>query len=140
MRWDLAVIILVVYNCVSIPFEVAFEQKFAEHVVLDILDFIIDAIFFIDLIINFFTTYVNSKTGREVYSLKQIALHYLSGRFWVDLLASVPFELLLSPFVRNQDTLLQIFGLMKLVRLLRLGRIITYMSFHQGFKVGAKIG
>ena len=121
IRWDLAVIVLVVYNCISIPFEVAFEQKFTEHVILDILDFIIDAIFFLDLVINFFTTYVNSKTGREEYSLKKISLHYLSGRFWVDLLASVPFELLFAPFVQNQDTVLQIFGLMKLVRLLRLG-------------------
>ena len=63
MRWDLIVIILVVYNCIAIPFEVTFGRLY-ESFVMDIIDSIIDFVFFLDIVITFFTTYVNSKTGR----------------------------------------------------------------------------
>jgi hypothetical protein len=140
MRWDLFVIILVVYNCISIPFEVSFGAKFSDHVVMTVMDYCIDTCFGLDILITFFTTYVNSKTGSEVTNNKKIAVKYVMGRFWVDLAASVPFELLFAPFFSSDSPLLSVFGLFKLVRLLRLGRIITFLSFHQGFKVGAKIG
>ena len=37
---------------------------------------------------------MNSKTGEEVFDLKKIAKNYLKGRFWVDVLASLPFDVI----------------------------------------------
>lgn len=89
---------------------------------------------------NFRTTYVNSKTGTEVISPRQIFINYtLHGRFFVDLLATIPFELIVAVIMPNADFSFQVFGLLKLVRLLRLGRIITYMKFKQGLKIGFRI-
>ena len=104
MKWDLFVIILVVYNCISIPFEVSFGRIW-EHFSMNVLDICIDIVFFTDILITFLTTYVNSKTGRVVYNLKSIAKNYVLGRFWVDLLASIPFELLISPFTDDTSAL-----------------------------------
>lgn len=104
MRWDLFVILLVIYNCISIPFDVSFGRLW-DHLVMDMIDSMIDIVFFLDIIITFFTTYLNQKTGRVVYSLKKIATNYLLSRFWVDLAASVPFELFISPFTSDTGAL-----------------------------------
>lgn len=46
---------------------------------------------FVDIILNFRTTYVSSK-GEVVSDSKNIALNYLRGWFVVDLLAALPFD------------------------------------------------
>ena len=38
-------------------------------------------------------------TGNKVSDLKVIAIEYLKGKFWIDFLATVPFDTLLSGIV-----------------------------------------
>ena len=102
MYWDLLIIALALYNCVSIPFEVAFRTSFTNHWSLKVINYIIDFLFFFDIVVNFRTTYINQKTGSEVTSAKKIAIHYIfAGRFWIDLLASIPFELIFKIFLES---------------------------------------
>lgn len=54
----------------------------------------VDVTFVIDILINFRTTFVNGQD--EVVSHPgRIAVHYLSGWFLIDLVAAIPFDLLL---------------------------------------------
>jgi hypothetical protein len=54
----------------------------------------VDVTFIVDILINFRTTYVNSND--EVVSHPgKIAVHYLRGWFLIDLVAAIPFDLLL---------------------------------------------
>lgn len=54
----------------------------------------VDVTFVIDILINFRTTFVNGQD--EVVSHPgRIAIHYLSGWFFIDLVAAIPFDLLL---------------------------------------------
>ena len=101
----------------------------------------IDVLFFMDVIFNFRTTYMNSKTGLLVTNAKKIAINYaLNGRLFIDIIASIPLELILSPAIESENSqTLQVLGLVKLVRLLRLGRIITFMKMKQSFKLGLRI-
>lgn len=93
MNWDLIVMLLAIYNCVSIPFAVAFEPETSAG--FEAWERILDVLFGLDVIFNFRTTFVNSKTGLEITDPKKIALNYTkSGRLFVDLSASIPFELL----------------------------------------------
>lgn len=56
--------------------------------------FSVDVTFVIDILINFRTTFVNGQD--EVVSHPgRIAVHYLSGWFLIDLVAAIPFDLLL---------------------------------------------
>jgi len=60
-----------------------------------------------------------------------IAAHYFKGRFCVDFFASVPFEILARPFTDNVDAGVANFvSMLKLVRLLRLGRMVHYFSLN----------
>jgi hypothetical protein len=65
MRWDLYVILLTLWNCLFIPFNVAFESeglKTDENVTVKTFDYFIDMCFLIDMCLNFRTTFINSKT------------------------------------------------------------------------------
>jgi hypothetical protein len=138
MRWDLYVMILAIWNCVSIPYDVSFE---VENTIYGYFDNVTDLCFAADIVFNFRTTFINIKTGFEVVESGKIVRNYIqSGRFFVDLLASIPFDSLFSIIAPGQGGMtFKLFGLLKLVRLLRLGRIIRYMKFKQGFKIGIRI-
>lgn len=109
---------------------------------MELLNAFIDLLFIIDVFVNFRTSYVNTKTGEEIFDLKKIALNYLKARFWIDILASMPFDLFTLFLIgRNQNTIVfKLFGLLKLIRVLRLSRIIMYMNLKDDVKMSLKLG
>ncbi len=124
MRWDLFIIILVVYNCIELPFNIAFFDLY-DSLEETTIGYVIDVIFSLDIIITFRTGYTNSKTGLEVLIPKKIALKYLlSWRFVTDIVSIIPFEL----FMSKTNSAIKFFNMIKLIRLLRLGRIITFLK------------
>jgi hypothetical protein len=130
----------VLYNCISIPLEIAFPST-AESIGSKIVSNGIDICFAVDICCNFVTTYLNIKTGLEVYDCKSIAQNYIyQWRFWIDLIATIPFEHLYNLFSPSSSNFnFSVFDLLKLIRLLRLGRIISYMKVKQDVKVGFRI-
>mmetsp|Transcript_72244 Transcript_72244/g.199231 ORF Transcript_72244/g.199231 Transcript_72244/m.199231 type:complete len:750 (+) Transcript_72244:47-2296(+) len=58
----------------------------------DGVDAVVDVFFWMDLFLNFFLSY-KDRNGNEVDSMRLIAKQYLSGFFWVNLLACVPVQL-----------------------------------------------
>ena len=72
--------------------------------------------------------------------VSKIAINYtIYGRFFIDLIASIPLEVItLSPITSSQN--LKFLGMLKLVRLLRLGRMITFLKANQRVKFSMKIG
>mmetsp|Transcript_22846 Transcript_22846/g.35164 ORF Transcript_22846/g.35164 Transcript_22846/m.35164 type:complete len:273 (-) Transcript_22846:87-905(-) len=146
MKWDIFIMVLAIWNCIFIPFDVAFEPKMPQLYIFS--ESIVDFFFALDIIVAFRTTFINSATGLEVVQPRQIATNYIiSGRFFVDLAASIPFEDIYLLFAdismddpHADDNLeLKLLGLLKLVRLLRLGRIIRLLKFKQGQKVGLRM-
>lgn len=136
--WDLIVILFSVYNSILIPYE--FAYSLSSNVMLGVLDRMIDIIFAVDIIINFRTAYVNSKTGKLVSDGKKIALKYiLNGRFGVDIIASLPLEAI-SLINLGGEGSLKFLGMLKMVRLLRLGRMISFLKSHQKLQFSIKIG
>lgn len=61
---------------------------------LNIIDLIVDIMFIVDIIINFRTTYVNSNDEVVSHPAK-IAIHYFKGWFLIDMVAAIPFDLLI---------------------------------------------
>lgn len=58
--------------------------------------------FFADIILNFRTTYVSRK-GEVVSNSKSIAVNYLKGWFFVDLVAALPFDFLYASDVYSGE-------------------------------------
>ena len=138
MNWDLYVMLLAVYNCMSIPFEVAFDPE--EPLAYKILNYVCDFSFAIDIILAFRTTYLN-EYETEIIDQKQIARHYACSKdFIIDLGATIPIDdIYIALFVKDSSadaSKIKLLGLLKLVRLLRLRRIIRYLNFKQGAVLG----
>lgn len=64
--WDWIILCLTFYTAIMVPYNVAFKNKTSEDVSLLVVDSIVDVIFFIDIVLNFHTTFVGA--GGEVVS------------------------------------------------------------------------
>ena len=53
MRWDVLVLALVIYSCLLVPYNVAFKPLMGA----DLTDFFVTAVFYADIVLNFFTGY-----------------------------------------------------------------------------------
>lgn len=100
--WDWIILLLVIYTAIVTPYMAAFllseQRRFADSSrysdPLTITDLIVDIMFIIDILINFRTTYVN-KNDEVVSHPGKIAVHYFKGWFLIDVVAAIPFDLLL---------------------------------------------
>lgn len=119
--WDWVVLFLVMYTAIITPYMAAFvltrdtkrealnenpETRVNHGPIsiaddpLVIVDYIVDVMFIIDIFINFRTTFVDSN-DEVVSDPCRVAVNYMKGWFVVDLLAAIPFELLIM--IGNTD-------------------------------------
>ena len=137
-KWDLLTMILALYNCFTIPFFIAFYRGTGvEFIVINTL---IDVVFLADVVLNFFTTYID-RNGDEVLDHKKITKSYLRGNFWLDLVASIPIDnfIVLFSQATEEIEIIQLSDLLKLVRILRLGRIIRFSRTRDDVKATMKL-
>lgn len=137
IRWDISIIMLALYSSIATPFSVAFKTS-ESNLPFDVWEMIVSALFGIDIIVTFRSSYMN-KEGIEVVAPKMIAKQYVfSGMFFLDILATFPFEII-SDASGSGSGNLGLLRMLKLVRLLRMRRIIVYLKFNTDFKLGLKI-
>ena len=75
-NWDILIMALALFNCFSVPFEVAYEPMSFQEPGFKTINFLIDFTFFIDILICFRTTFINDK-GVEVSDGQEMALRYM---------------------------------------------------------------
>ena len=93
-NWDIFIILLTVYNCIELPLHAAFADYKDKGGLSDAINLLIDMINAIDIVLNFRTTFLNKLTGQEVTQPKEISRAYLRSSFIIDLMATIPFDLL----------------------------------------------
>ena len=147
--WDLVLTMFVFWSWIFIPFDIAFNiedwgilnsqviniQWFSSgYISLTVVDYLIDILFMIDIFVNFRTVLINSRTGEEWHDIETIACTYiLKGRFAIDFIAWIPFELISLLFKTNK-MYAKLFKLLKLSRLLRISKIIAYLRTKRSIK------
>lgn len=62
-----------IWNGFAAPLDIAFKPEEFTTTNMVLINYLIDSLFFIDIILNFFTSYTNPLTGDEVYDPKMIA-------------------------------------------------------------------
>ena len=90
--WDWIILLLTIYTSLFVPYNVAFKSKTMDDVPLLVIDSVVDVIFFLDIVLNFHTTYV-SPTGEVISDPKLIRLNYLKTWFIIDLLSCLPYDI-----------------------------------------------
>uniref|UniRef100_A0A182J9T5 Uncharacterized protein n=1 Tax=Anopheles atroparvus TaxID=41427 RepID=A0A182J9T5_ANOAO len=120
--WDWMILVATFYVAIAVPYNAAFVKTDRLTMVSDV---VVEALFIVDILVNFRTTYVSRK-GEVVSDPKSIALNYLRSWFVVDLLAALPFDhLYASNVISGEESHIH---LVKLTRLLRLARLLQKMD------------
>ena len=139
LRWDLWIMFLATFNCFQVPYNVAFDTK--ENIFTYTINAIIDVFFILDIFINFRTSIVSELDSEEIFDQKKVALRYLRSKFFIDFLASIPFDYFVLIFStdNNSSFIFELFSLLKLVRVLRLSRLITHLNLRNEVKVSLRL-
>jgi len=114
------------YACSTTPYVIAFQAS-DERTPLGwlISDTIVDFLFFIDMILNFFMAYYDSEY-RLVDSRRTIAVSYLKSWFAIDVAAVIPFDLILR--TSNYNSLARIDRIPKLYKLIKMSRLVRMLK------------
>lgn len=120
--WDAATCVALVYMSVTLPVFVALD---IETDVTTSVDWIIDVMFIIDLVLNFVTTIADSNK-MLVTDFKEIAYEYLTSWFIIDLVSSFQIEWVggSKTVPREAFRMVKLLKLLKLMRVFRLGRLV----------------
>lgn len=125
--WNIVLTGLLIYTATIMPYRLAFENT-VYYDAWTIIDTLIDAMFFIDIIVNSFSSY-NLPDGFYEISLSKIFLKYLRTWLLIDLVACIPFGLFEDASLEgersaNYNNFARLSRLPRLYKLLRLSRLV----------------
>ena len=118
---SILVLTLVMVNCIWLPFP-AFYDPTVSSDALNSFSTFMDVVFIVDMIMNFFTGFVDN-WGTFVYDKKIIRARYLRGNFVWDFLAVLPLEVVGQAFGYTIFT--HVFHILRLTRCFRFHRLVT---------------
>ena len=137
-KFDILIMVLACYNSFSIPFRAAFEPDIMKGIYFIILDILIDLTFLADIFINFRTAFINPK-GIVVETPKEMAINYIKGSFLLDLFATIPFDTIADLIFKQKNKFYELFGILKMGRVLRINKIIQFLSVNEDVKASIKL-
>ncbi|XP_012680142.2 potassium voltage-gated channel subfamily H member 5a [Clupea harengus] len=156
--WDWIILILTFYTAIMVPYNVSFKTK-QNNLAWLVVDSVVDVIFLVDIVLNFHTTFVGPG-GEVISDPKLIRMNYLKTWFVIDLLSCLPYDIINAfenvdedPIsdstgvghmpatthsarnaTRAEDSVLpglsSLFSSLKVVRLLRLGRVARKLDHY----------
>ncbi|KAF3841907.1 hypothetical protein F7725_023858 [Dissostichus mawsoni] len=128
--WDWVILILTFYTAIMVPYNVSFKTK-QNNVTWLVVDSIVDVIFLVDIVLNFHTTFVGP-AGEVISDPKLIRMNYLKTWFVIDLLSACR----TTSSTPSRTWTSSLFSSLKVVRLLRLGRVARKLDHYIEFSIG----
>ena len=132
--WNAVVIVLLVYTATMMPFRMAFDRQEEEPFSWQVFEWILNGLFFIDVIVTCVSSYYDDE-GKLVVSHKKILLSYASTWMLMDIAGCVPFDLFFaqdSSKQANYNNLIRLSRLPRLYRLTRLARLLKMCKLDRG--------
>ena len=136
--------IILIFTFFATPYRIAFVDK--DELEFVVLDYVVDFIFLIDIGLNFFIAYYDGDY-MLVDTRKEIAIHYISTWFFIDVVAILPFNLIFetSDFgalarLTRVPRMYRLVRMFRLVRMLKIARRKGDMSKHLGKLASVGVG
>ena len=128
MFWDLCISLCILYSAIEIPFTTAFLPQ--PPLLMRVLDILIDSVLLSDVIVCFFTGYVDQDDVITMDHAK-VVNHYLRGWFFFDLLSALPFDAMIDGASGGgadgtREQTFRLLNVLKLLRLVRLQKLVRY--------------
>jgi len=130
--WDIFMSVVLGYVAFYVPYRVCLYWDDDELTgILLAIEYFTDCVFGVDMLINFITAYYDPKTGKLIVEPKKIAKKYLKTYFFIDLLATFPFGLVLNNSAKTLNKTGKLARLPRLVKFLRLMRMLKLMRIYK---------
>jgi CRP-like cAMP-binding protein len=131
-RWDIIIMVLILYNALYLPQELVFdelpERQNLPIGMWDILNYIADTFFILDVIVTFRTGIEEKDNGVEVIVMEAsaVATEYSKGWLAIDIASiGIPYGLDRNFTNATIKSIFKGLALLKMLRLLRLGRLLN---------------
>jgi hypothetical protein len=137
LAWDTIGILLVVYISIRMPYSVAFEsQEDDAGYQFWSLNFLMDMFFLVDILINFRTGFYDR--GELCMDPALVRRNYLTGYFLIDLVASIPYDMLFALLLTSKANDVQdapkVLRSAKAFKLARMARILPLLRVMKSLK------
>ena len=128
-QWDFVMLFAMVYVSIITVFEVSVMSS-GEGLILAICNRLVDLIFFIDMVMQFWLGYYDKVLNQMVFDQRHIAKRYVSTWFVFDFMSIFPFWLLNAEAFAGLRMLkiVRLVKLAKLTRLARMGDVFSIQS------------
>jgi hypothetical protein len=135
VKFDMLVAVLIIWSVIILPYRIAFDDlpTWESAAGAYLFEWIVDFIFFLDIILSFRTCYIQSGEKIFVASSKKIAHNYIQTWFTVDILSTLPLDLMIEGILKainpasadgEQDLeALKLIRIVRLIRLIKLARL-----------------
>jgi len=120
--WSIILLTVCVYNAWSIPFRLAFMSSSYY-----IIDWTLDIIFVSDMFLNYMH-FSHFQEGELISETEKVKRHYMKGNFKVDVLSTLPFDIIAYIWLKNDARLTAAVAVLRLPKLLRLCRLLQIMG------------
>ncbi|ETV92247.1 hypothetical protein H310_13476 [Aphanomyces invadans] len=118
--WDVAVAILTLYVVIVTPVQVGFGLK--DYNTLDNIQVFVDAMFIVELVLTFRTSYIDSATREEINDASMIRRHYMYGWFIPDAASSYPVSWFSAHDQNSSVQALKFLRILKIFRVFHLSK------------------
>jgi hypothetical protein len=118
--WNVIVFLCVIYTVAVQPFRIAWLST---HFLP--LDYTMDIIFLLDILFTF-NTALKRGSGIYITSRRALAISYIKGRFFLDLLAAVPYYTFDKFGFEFSEAILRLPRLLALTRALKLSKVTDF--------------
>ena len=133
--WDSIMLLLVCWSCLFDPYKAAFLEVSSSP-----WDWFIDMFYWVDILLSFSTGF-ETEGGVDVgFQRSHVVKYYLTraNGFWIDLIATIPWDVLVRIFEPSLDlrpATYRIIRMVRLLRLLRAPRLISRLTEHRTWAV-----
>ncbi|ETV75094.1 hypothetical protein H257_10682 [Aphanomyces astaci] len=124
--WDVAVAFLTVYVVIVTPVQVGFGLK--DYQTLDNIQVFVDAMFIVELVLTFRTSYIDSATREEINDAALIRRHYMYGWFVPDAASSYPVSWFNTHDQNSSVQALKFLRILKIFRVFHLSKSPLFVS------------
>ena len=135
--WDLGMLVILMLNVILLPVAIAFFQD-AVHPGWLTFNCISDLIFFLDIVLNFWTGVITDE-NTVILELRQVRKLYVKKWLTLDIISIFPFDYIVLVIFETSDSVqsqiahaslaLRLFRLVKLLSLLRLFRVVRFLHY-----------
>jgi len=119
--------IWILYSVLIIPYRFGWLDTTTDSA--KIFDYLVDALFFVDVLVNFNTAYYDSFTEVYVFDRSKIAVTYFTFWFWVDVVSAIPLEVFLILVASSNANFIRFVKLFRLIRLIRVIKLYRNSSW-----------